>query len=302
VSFDVAIVGAPFLDLTFEGLERIPGEGEELMARSVHIGPGGTGMQAIAAARLGLSVALVAPVGETGPAGLVRETLLAESVTIVFDRDATRPVASLNVPITALLTTPHGVAMTTAIAGAEPSIAEVAGSGAPTAVTSLGRLGLAPAQSLVYAVTGGLELDSLPEETMQRLASVHALIVNGAEATVLTGLSDPGKAALELARTVRTAVVTLGGSGAVAAQRQEITEVPAPDVEVVDATGAGDLFTAAYVWSDLRGASLKERLAWASLYASLSTRFPTALSGALHLEDFLVEGEERGLALPSNTA
>lgn len=298
MSFDVAIVGAPFLDITFEGLERIPCEGEELTARSLHLGPGGTGMQAIAAARLGLSAALVAPVGETGMARVVRETLEAENVTIVFDRDATRPVGSLDVPITALLSTRRGVAMTTAIAGAEPSMAEVAGSGASATVMSLGRLGLAPRQSLIYAVTGGLELDGLPQETMDRLGSVHALIVNAAEANTLTRLSDPAEAALQLARTVPTAVVTLGGSGALAAQRQEVTEVSAPDVEVVDATGAGDLFTAAYVWSDLRGASLGARLAWASLYASLSTRFPTALSGALYLDDFLAEGQERGLVLP----
>ena len=53
MTFDVAVVGAPFLDLTFEGLERIPQEGEELTARTLHVAPGGTGRQAIAAARLG---------------------------------------------------------------------------------------------------------------------------------------------------------------------------------------------------------------------------------------------------------
>jgi hypothetical protein len=45
--FDVAVVGAPFLDITFEGLARLPRVGEEVVARALHLGPGGTGMQAI---------------------------------------------------------------------------------------------------------------------------------------------------------------------------------------------------------------------------------------------------------------
>jgi ribokinase len=298
VSFDVAVVGAPFLDLTFEGLERIPQEGEELTARALHVGPGGTGMQAIAAARLGLSVALIAPIGTTGAAKLVRETLEAENVTVVYDRGAARTEGSLDIPITALLTTSQGVAMASVIGGAEPTAAEVASSAAPAAVMSLGRLGLAPPRTSVYAVTGGLEVYSLPEETMQRLDSVHALVVNAAEAAALTGSNDPEQAALSLGRRVPTVVVTLGDSGALAAQDDAITKVSAPDIEAIDATGAGDLFTAAYVWADLRGATLEQRLEWASLYASSSTRTPTALPGALHHDDFLTEGRSRGLLPP----
>src|SRR5207248_652902 len=60
---DVAVVGSPFLDLTFEGLPRVPLPGEELVGRALHVAPGGTGMQAIGLARLGLSVTLVAPLG-----------------------------------------------------------------------------------------------------------------------------------------------------------------------------------------------------------------------------------------------
>jgi ribokinase len=302
VSSDVAIVGAPFLDLTFEGLERIPMEGEELIAHALHVAPGGTGMQAIAAARLGLSVALIAPIGTTGAARLVNEALEAENVTVVFDRDAARAEGSLDVPVTALLTTPKGVAMTSVIAGAEPSGIEVASATARAAVMSLGRLGLTPPRTSVYAVTGGLEVDRLPDEIMKGVGSVHALLVNAAEAAALTGSDDPERAAVNLASRVSTAVVTLGDSGVLAAERGAVTKVAAHHVEAIDATGAGDLFTAAYVWADLRGGSLEQRLDWASLYASLSTRTPTAWSGALHLDDFLSEGSARGLVPPPEAA
>jgi ribokinase len=299
VNFEVAVIGAPFLDLTFEGLERVPNEGEELVARGLHVAPGGTGMQAIAAARLGLSVALVAPVGGSGAAKLVTEVLTAERVTLVFDSSISRQDESFDIPVTALLTTPNGVAMASVLAGTEPSPAEVKSATAPAVLTSLGRLELVPPGASVYAVTGGLELDAVTPGTMRRLGAAHALILNAREASALTTLNDPTLAALELARTVPTAIVTVGATGALAAQGHDVITTSAPDLQAIDATGAGDLFAAAYVWAELRGAGLEERLAWATLYASLSTRTATALSGALHLEEFLSEGRTRGLATPA---
>jgi|AntDryMetagUQ889_1029465.scaffolds.fasta_scaffold73410_1 ribokinase len=80
VKVDVAVVGAPFLDLTFEGLTHLPALREEVIARKLHVAPGGTGMQALGAARLGLTTALVAPMGRTSGAGLLRGFLETEGV------------------------------------------------------------------------------------------------------------------------------------------------------------------------------------------------------------------------------
>jgi sugar/nucleoside kinase (ribokinase family) len=293
MTFDVAVVGTPFLDLTFAGLERLPRLGEELAGSALHIAPGGTGMQAIGSARLGLETALVAPLQRSGAATLLVETLESEGVKIVGDQSRAK-----GVPVTALLTTPEGVAMASVLEGAEPTAEELASAGSGAVVLSLGRLHLAPAEVKLYAVTGGLELESVTEETIERLRSAHALIANAAEAAVLSGRAQPRDAALHLARKARTAIFTLGSKGAIAAEGEQVTSAPAPNVRVIDATGAGDLFVAAYVWAELRGAGLQDRLAWASLYAGLSTRAPTALAGALRLDGFLKEGMDRGLAPP----
>jgi sugar/nucleoside kinase (ribokinase family) len=301
VSFDVAIVGAPFLDVTFEGLPRLPGVGEEVCARALHVGPGGAGMQAIGAARLGLSAALVAPLPGSAWGGLLRNLLESEGVVIVgADRSghAHDAGAHAGVAITALLSTPEGVAMATVLGESEPRARDVERVLARGMVLSIGNLALAPGGATIYAVTGGLELPHIDDAAMRRLSSTRALILNAAEATALTGKGDPRAAVIDLARYVPTAVVTMGPDGAIGAQERRVVGSRSPQVDVADATGAGDLFVSAYVWADLNGADLTGRLNWACLYASLSVRAPTAFTGALALELLLAEGETRGLSPP----
>jgi len=81
-------------------------------------------------------------------------------------------------------------------------------------------------------------------------------------------------------------VVTLGAGGAVCAGEHGLVRAPAPEVMVVDTNGAGDLFTAAWVWADLAGAPLEERVQLAVAYASLSVRVATTRDGALTLDAF----------------
>lgn len=290
-AFDLAVVGAPFLDLTFAGLPGLPRAGEETVARELRVTPGGTGMQAVGAARLGLATALVAARGVDPGAVVLRSMLTAEHVEW-FGRET--DVTST----TAILSTPEGAAMATALGAEEPTADEVAAVGARAVVLSLGRLRLHPDGSVVYATTGGIELDAGVRPDEASLDGVRSLILNRREAMRLTGAYDAPDAARRLAERVACVVLTLGAEGALAVEGGREVRVTAPEVEVVDATGAGDLFVAAYAWADLTGLETEARLAWASLYAGLSVRTPTALDGALRLEELLDEGERRGLSRP----
>ena len=58
-----------------------------------------------------------------------------------------------------------------------------------------------------------------------------------------------------------------------------------------DTTGAGDLLAAAYVWGDLEGLPLAERLRRAVVYAALSVRTATGAASAATLDEL-----ERALA------
>ena len=87
---------------------------------------------------------------------------------------------------------------------------------------------------------------------------VDLLFMNDHEALQLTGEAELGTALDLLAAKVRTLVITRGAKGALGLQDGICIEVPAAPVqEVVDTTGAGDLFAAGFLAGRCRGRPLK---------------------------------------------
>jgi sugar/nucleoside kinase (ribokinase family) len=163
--------------------------------------------------------------------------------------------------------------------------AAVAGLSPRAVVAGIDRLDLVPRGVAGYAVLGDAEADRLAGRLPAAIAGARALIANRSEAARLTGEATPDGAALVLAESVETAVVTCGAEGAVAASGGELVTVPAPSVRARDTTGAGDLLTAGYVWGDLEGRPLAERLRRAVVYAALSVRTATGAASAATLEE-----------------
>ena len=97
---------------------------------------------------------------------------------------------------------------------------------------------------------------------------IDLLFANQDEALQLTGRADPDSALSELAAKVSTLVVTRGADGATAIANGERISIPAaPVVNVVDTTGAGDLFAAGFLAARARNASL-ERCLWTGAIAA----------------------------------
>ncbi|MFC8790994.1 carbohydrate kinase family protein [Streptomyces cinereoruber] len=83
----------------------------------------------------------------------------------------------------------------------------------------------------------------------------EVLLPNADEARVLTGCSEPERAAAELSRRFPLVVVTLGAAGALVAEGGAVAaRAAAPPVRPVDSTGAGDAFTGAFLAARLAGA------------------------------------------------
>jgi sugar/nucleoside kinase (ribokinase family) len=86
--------------------------------------------------------------------------------------------------------------------------------------------------------------------------AVDILFANEAEACALWGCDEAG-AAVERARAeVAVACITLSEKGSVVVAGPETYEIPAHPVEVVDTTGAGDLYAAGFLYGYTSGMSL----------------------------------------------
>lgn len=94
------------------------------------------------------------------------------------------------------------------------------------------------------------------------LPCLHAIKPNALEAEALTGLPVYDRPTAEAAARrlvemgARGACITLGERGVCCADRDEVRFMAATPVQMTNATGAGDAFTAAMVWAMLHGMDL----------------------------------------------
>ncbi|MDK1471955.1 ribokinase [Streptomyces sp. 549] len=263
---DLLVVGSANVDLT-TAVERRPGPGETVLGGDLVTSPGGKGAnQAVAAARLGARVALLARVGDDAHGRLVAASL-----------------AEAGVRTDALLTGagPTGVALITVDCEGDNSIVVAPGANArltPDDVHAAGPLFEAArvvslqreippetvraAAGAATAAGARVVLNPSPPGGVppEVLAVCDPLVCNEHEARTL--LADgPGDAAEPaqspdahewatalLGRGPRSVVVTRGAAGAVLATPDGVRSVPSPQVTAVDTTGAGDAFTGALAW------------------------------------------------------
>jgi sugar/nucleoside kinase (ribokinase family) len=290
---DLVVATPVFLDLTFVGLESLPTLGEERFAAELLRSPGGGAITAVGAARLGLSAAIAAPLGDDVDGDVVRAVLAEEGVDSIATRAAPRT------PTTVVMPFGGDRAMVTVDPGARASAADVAVRAPRTVAASLDQLYVFPPSAFAYVTCGADDARAYVGRPPAALAGARALFVNQREALELTGATTVDEAAGRLAELAETVVVTLAVDGAIACSGGEIVTAAAERVEhPVDTTGAGDLLVAAYVWADLRGAKPADRLHWAVLYASLAVTVPTGVGGALEEADLIEAGVARGLTAP----
>jgi len=98
---------------------------------------------------------------------------------------------------------------------------------------------------------------------------IDVLFANQAEIEMLAGVAHLDTAVEAIRGKVETLVVTRGEHGALATRGGEPVEVKAEPVsEVVDTTGAGDLFAAGFLFGYTRGKSLEQSLKLGAIAAA----------------------------------
>ncbi len=265
----VCVVGSVNADLTFT-VDALPRPGQTVLASSLVSSPGGKGgNQAVAAARAGASVQLVAALGSDSAAEQLRAHLRANDVGL-------DGVVSL--------TGPSGTAVIVVDAAAENNIVVAPGANA--------QLSVSPAD--IRAVIADSDVVLLQLEIPIATAIDAARVARSAGATVVVNASPAGAkphdllALSELADVVVVneaearewhwpvphLVITRGRRGASYLGDDERFDVPAPRVVPVDTTGAGDVFAGvlAAAWRDGHEAALRRACA----AGALSTLVPGA--------------------------
>ena len=135
------------------------------------------------------------------------------------------------------------------------------------------------------------DIDRVTDHTRALIAAVTIPIFAEHVPTTLTGETDTERAL----RTLRGAhagmlCVTLGARGSMLLEGNQLYRVPAPRVEAVDATGAGDVFRGAFIYALLRGDRPDTILRFANAAAALSCTREGALDSVPTLrevEEFL---------------
>lgn len=257
----VCVVGSVNADLTFT-VDALPRPGQTVLASSLRSSPGGKGgNQAVAAARAGASVQLIAALGSDAAADQLRAHLSANEVGL--DGVATVPG-------------PSGTAVIVVDAAAENNIVVAPGANAGLTVDADTRAVIADSDVVL------LQLE-IPIAT----AIAAARVARTAGATVIVNASPAGArphdllALSELADVVVVneaearewhwpvahLVITRGRRGASYLGRDERFDVPAPRVTPVDTTGAGDVFAGvlAAAWRDGHEVALQRACAAGAL-------------------------------------
>ncbi len=280
---NVCVVGSSNVDLTFH-VPRLPRMGETLAGHGFHLDFGGKGAnQAVAAARLGARVSLVTKIGRD-PFGesvsrhyrdegidathvSVDERLPTGVACIVVDDSAQNAI--IGAPGANLGLTVEDVRQAAAtIRSADVLVAPLE---VPVA-TVLEAFRIAKAAGVRTLLNPAPALP-LPEELLDL---VDVCIPNEVELEILTThqvttVAEAERAArLLLADGPGTVIVTLGARGALIVNEGSCEHVPAPAVQAVDPTAAGDAFTGSLAVFLAEGLPLSQAVRQANAVAALS--------------------------------
>lgn len=253
----VTVVGSINIDQVVR-VERHPLPGETLLGSSITLLPGGKGAnQALAAAQLGASVSLIGAVGTDAAAALATELLEAAGV----DLGAVRTVDG-DTGLALICVADDGENTIVVIPGANSGMdasavrAAAAQIAEADVVVLQGEIPAGGIEAAARLATGRVVLNLAPVVAVDAavIRSANPLVVNEHEGALVLSQLDPeagapaGDEALVgalRAQGIASVVLTRGAQGAICSDDAGTFLVPAPRVNAVDSSGAGDAFVGA---------------------------------------------------------
>ncbi len=287
----VVVVGSLNYDTT-TFVSHLPHPGETVLGSRTTSDTGGKGAnQAVAAARMGAEVAMVGRVGDDDAGKTLVEVLDREDVdSSAIGVDVEAPTGSAFI-----LVDDTGENMIVVNTGANATLTST---DLPSVEIGSADVVMAQLEIPVDVVTRAAELcrgtfilNPAPARPVPAalLDLTGILIPNRVELGVLADMPTPTTiealaGAVAVVGVERT-VVTLGGDGAFVADSGHYTHLPAPAVEVVDPTAAGDAFCGALAAAVGRGVGIVEAARLAVLAGALTVTRVGAQSALPTLTD-----------------
>ncbi len=266
----ITVVGSVNLDLVASGAP-LPHPGETVTGARLARYPGGKGAnQALAAARLGQSVRLIAAVGNDDMAEEALKLLRAGGV----DLSATHFLNGETTGVALIAVSPEGENLIVVCPGANNALMPPDIDG--EAITHMIGVLEVPVPTLLAAArraTGFVALNLAPALPVppELLAEADLLVVNETEAAVYgDSLHAPG----------RYVAISLGADGAELWKGGiRITSAKPPKVQVIDTVGAGDTFCAALTTALIEGLEDASALKFAVAAGAAACTRPGAQPG-----------------------
>jgi len=279
----IVVVGSSNTDMIVK-LPHLPKPGETVSGGAFSTAAGGKGAnQAVAAARAGAKVSLVARVGddsfgEQAKAGFVGDGIdvslvilnpaAPSGVALIFVDDGGENCIAVAPGANATLTPQDVDAAKELITGADVLVMQL-----ETPIESVERAAALASEGGVRVILNPAPARPLSDEL---LGNVSILTPNESEAELLTGIQvedDESAAAAARAlvgRGVDTVILTLGSRGAFVFESESGELVPSFEVQAVDTTAAGDVFNGSLAVGLAEGMPLGKAVRFANAAAALS--------------------------------
>lgn len=280
---NVVVIGSLNMDLVTRA-PRLPKGGETLIGHSFATVSGGKGAnQAVAAARLGAQVAMVGCVGNDDYGVQLREALLAEQIdcqavsTVEDSSGVALIVVDDNSQNAIVIVAGANGAMTPAVIDRFDAVLQAA----DVIICQLEIPDATVGHALKRARALGKTVILNPAPASRPLpadwfAAIDYLIPNESEASALSGLPVDSLQSAESAANQLIAmgagkvIITLGAQGSLFANGKGFEHFPAPKVQAVDTTAAGDTFVGGFAAALASGKSEAEAIRYGQVAAALS--------------------------------
>lgn len=297
----IVVVGSSNTDMIVKS-DKFPEPGETLLGGNFYISPGGKGAnQAVAAARLGGEVIFICKVGDDDFGKRSVEGYKKEGINtqyIMTDHSHPSGVALISV-------NSAGENKITVAPGANGdfmkediqtqkdllSQAEIILLQLEIPLGTIGQVLKLAGENNIKVVLNPAPAQTLPDWYYKDL---FLITPNETEAEQLTGISiEDENSALKASKRlvemgVKNVVITMGKKGAFVFTNEYTGLVPAPKRDVVDTTGAGDVFNGALVVALAQKKEWEESVTFACMAASLSVSKIGAQSSSPFIKDLNV--------------